>query len=433
MNDADMQTRQEASLSSLPVETLEHIFSFLHRDDLLQAMSVCTSWKSLISSSPNLWCSQAFTFNCALHYSKKNKVDMLFCAQTFGPRFQNLSVKCRHSVLHECSRPADQFNLLLTGFVASALTSFKVFDLRMYNTSRIVAKQICSKLTQMFAGDCHLKVFEMPIAHWSNLEGQKVLDAVFQNSKNTLETLSIPEYFISETGIPVDMDWFANGLTSLTRLTKLSITLFYLSDELIVSLAHSRRGELAHLTLWTNCVFPISPFIQQDSWIHLTQACPNMKVEFRIVGFVSEPHLSLPPLFDSVLSVSKIKILLSQKCCPHPCPLQNMDIVLDHIRNHYWLTLKSFTLAVLNIRRTNFDQSLIKLIRDCPRLINVKILAAYDSGDTAETIEKIVTERQPLFTSKGGHTKKVCIDSQAMDKACQTEYLLISKSVSTIS
>ncbi|KAI8767625.1 F-box only protein 39 [Biomphalaria glabrata] len=423
MNATDsVETWKEVSLSSLPLEILEHIFSFLHRDDLLLAMSVCTSWQSLISSSPNLWRSQTFIFDCALRSSKKKIVDMLFCAQTFGPRFEKLSVKCRHHDVHECKKMAEKLNLFLAGFIAPTLSSFKVSDLRMYNASRIVVKKICNKLTQMFARDCHLKVFEMPIAHWSNLEGQKVLDAVFRKSRNTLETLSIPEYFICQTGIPVEKDWFANGLTSLTKLTKLSITVFYLTDELIVSLAHSRRGELSHLTLWANWVFPRSPHVQQDSWKNLTEACPSMEVEFRIIGYVTDPHASLPPLFDSVLPVTKMKILVSQKYCPLPWPLQKMEIVLEHIRQHYWFRLKSLNLSVFNTKKKDFDQTLIKLVKDCPRLINVKILASYHSGDTAKTIERIVTQRRRThLTSKGGPTKKLRIDSQPLDKASQTE------------
>ncbi|KAK6970895.1 F-box only protein 39 [Biomphalaria glabrata] len=116
---------------------MEDIFSFLHRDDLLQAMSVCTSWKSVISSSSHLWRRQTFIFDCTYRAKKKTKVDMFYVTQNFGHHFQTLTVKCRPPyMLHcTCMKMAEQFNLLLAGFKSPDLSSFKVAGLRMECTT----------------------------------------------------------------------------------------------------------------------------------------------------------------------------------------------------------------------------------------------------------------------------------------------------------
>ncbi|KAK0050568.1 F-box only protein 39 [Biomphalaria pfeifferi] len=404
-----MQQNKEASLSSLPLEILEHIFSFLHRDDLLQAMSVCTSWKSLILKSSNLWRCQKFTFDCTVRPTKTKRVDMMFCVQTFGHHFQMLTVKCQHPFFHACRKMADQFNLFLTVLNAPELTLLKVSGLRMECTSKIVIKKMCSKLTQMLATNCHLKVFEMPAAHWPTKEGQELLDIVFQKSRNTLETLNIAEYFVSLGGLRSELDWLSAGLTSLTKLTSLSINIFNLTDDLVVALAEARRNELAYLSLWANFVLPIAPHIQQDSWKYLAKACPDMEVELRVVGYVSKAHLSLPTLFESiVLPVGKLKMIINKTIPPFPWPLKRMEFVLDHIRNHYGPLLKSFKMEIDNWKNENFDKSLIKLVRDCPRLVHVKVSASYHSCDTVKTIEKIVTKRrQPPLTCNDQHDKNI--------------------------
>uniref|UniRef100_A0A2C9KKJ8 F-box domain-containing protein n=1 Tax=Biomphalaria glabrata TaxID=6526 RepID=A0A2C9KKJ8_BIOGL len=391
-----MQVFNETSLSSFPMEVLEHIFSYLHRDDLLEAMSVCTSWKSLISSSPNLWRCQTFIFDCSLHVKKKKKVDMLFCTQNFGPHFQTLSVRCRHPDVPncDCTKMAQQFHLFVTGLRSPELTSFKVYDLQLlqwFCPNKIVPKQISRKLTQMLSSGCRLKVFKMPDSRWPVTEGREVLDIVFQNSRNTLETLNIAEYFYAHGMFPATWDWFATGLTSLTNLTKLSISLFYLTDELIVSIARVRRGQLAKLSLTAN--FDLRNIhIEQDSWKCLLKACPNIKVSCKIVGFVVNPRVSLLALFDSVLPVTKLQIKIPYVSGSRY--LTELKIALEHVRTHYGPWLKSFILVLNNKKEENFDQSLINLVRDCPHLSYVKALVSYYSEDTVKTINRMVEQRR---------------------------------------
>ncbi|KAK0050569.1 F-box only protein 39 [Biomphalaria pfeifferi] len=391
-----LQVFNETSLSSFPMELLEYIFSFLHRDDLLRAMSVCTNWQSLIKSSPNLWRSQTFIFDCSLHVKKKKKVDMLFCTQNFGPHFQTLSVRCRHTDVPncDCTKMAQQVHLFLTGLRSPELTSFKVYDLQLlqwFCPNKIVPKQISSKLIQMLSSGCRLKVFKMPDTRWPVTEGRQVLDIVFQNSRNTLETLNIAEYFYAHGRFPATWDWFATGLTSLTNLTKLSISLFYLTDELIVSLARVRRGQLAKLSLTAN--FELWNFhIEQDSWKCLLKACPNIKVSFKIVGYVDNPRVSISALFDSVLPVTKLQIKIPHDSYSRDLP--EMGILLEHVRTHYGPWLKSFILVVNNKKEENFDQSLIKLVRDCPHLALVKALVSYYSEDTVKIINRMVSQRR---------------------------------------
>uniref|UniRef100_A0A2C9LVT3 F-box domain-containing protein n=1 Tax=Biomphalaria glabrata TaxID=6526 RepID=A0A2C9LVT3_BIOGL len=419
-----MQVFNETSLSSFPMEVLEHIFSYLHRDDLLQAMSVCTSWKSLISSSPHLWRSQTFILDCSLHVKKKKKVDMLFCTQNFGPHFQTLSVRCRHPNMLKkgyCTKMADQFHLFLTGLRSPQLISFKVYDLHFFFRGNIVTKQISSKLIQMFSRECHLKVFKMPTSRWPKTEGRAILDTVFQNSRNTLETLNIAEYFYSYGWLPAVWDWFSTGLTSLTKLTKLSITIFYLTDELIVSLARVRRGQLAKLSLSAHSTFRIF-HIQQDSWKCLLEACPNIKVSFKICVYGAKPHESLPALFDSILPVTKLKIIIPHDSYSLASPVSEMGIVLEHVRTHYGPWLKFLILVMNNKKEESFDQSLIKLVRDSPHLALVKALVSYYSEDTVKTIKRMVAKRrQPPLTNMDPQNKKVCTDSLIVEKASELE------------
>ncbi|XP_055859634.1 uncharacterized protein LOC129921628 [Biomphalaria glabrata] len=419
-NVTDLQ--KEASLSSLPVETLEQIFMFLSKEDLLQAMSVCTSWKSVIVSSPNLWKKQTFVLDCTLRTTKKIKTDLLFCFQNFGPHCQTLSVKCRHPCLHDCQKMANRFNLFLTFLVMPRVTSFKVSNLRMECAKGLVMKSIANKLTKMFARHPPLNAFEMSSAHWTIPEGQKVLDAVFKKSRNTLETLRMEEYFVYPSRRQKDLDWLSTGLTSLTKLTKLCINFFYLTDEIIVSLASSRRGELTCLSLLLKAVSPQISRIQQASWIYLAEACPDVEVEFNIMGNVYKPSVSLPALLDPVLPVCRLKMIISKilfySTRRHG---YKMAIVFDHIRDHYGQSIRSFKLS-LPEHKENFDQSLIKLVQSCPRLVHVKVSASFHSQKTAKRIEQIVAERLELApTSNGRYNKKVCTDSNGVGKASQLE------------
>ncbi|KAI8767630.1 F-box only protein 39 [Biomphalaria glabrata] len=420
----DMQTKKQVSLSSLPMEILEHIFSFMHRDDLLQAMSVCTSWQSLIYNSPNLWTKQTFILDCALHANKKKKVEMFFCAHNFGPHFRTLTVDCRHPYWHNCREMANKFNLFVSGLRAPALTSFIVSDLHLDSASRIVINKISKTLTQMFTMVCHLKVFEMPAAHWPKALGRELLDTVFQKSRNTLETLDISDYFIFQNGIPVSWDWFSTGLTSLTKITKLSITIYHLTDEIVLSLARTRRGQLTHLFLMANYIFENS--VKRDSWIYLRNACPKMAVEITIDGFVYEPHEAIPYFIEPLeLPVGVLNMTLTKGCHPRTMSVTEMEIALDYVSSHYCQSLKNFTLGVYNKKDENFDQSLIKLVRDCPFLFNVKVSAFFNSGDSAKTIDKIVADRlPPLLTSTAPENKYVHIEDYSFQFQDRLELFL---------
>uniref|UniRef100_A0A2C9LH16 F-box domain-containing protein n=1 Tax=Biomphalaria glabrata TaxID=6526 RepID=A0A2C9LH16_BIOGL len=413
-NVTDMQTWKDASVSSLPMEILEHIFCFLQRDDLLQAMSVCTRWKSLISSSPNLWTRQTFILDCDLRYTKKTKVDMFYCVQNFGPHFRTLTVKCQHPESHLCITMADKFNLFLSGLRAHVLTSFKVFDLQVDNTSRIVIKKINKTLKEIIAMERHLKIFEMPAAHWPKRQGRELLNTVLQKSRNTLEILNIKDFFIGKNGSVVEgSNWFSTGLTSLTNLTKLSITIYYLTDELVLSLARARRGQLTHLSLLTNFIFTNT--VQRDSWDYLWNACPNVAIKLTISGLIFEPQEALPYFFEPLeLPIRTIKMIVNRDFQSPPSSVTGMTVVLDYVRNHYRPSLKSFTLDVNNEKEENFDQALINLVRECPLLVNVKVLASFHSGDTAKTIDNVVAERLPTpLTSTGPENKYVQIEDNA--------------------
>nr|KAI8744067.1 F-box only protein 39-like [Biomphalaria glabrata] len=410
----DVQTRQEAFLSSLPMEILEHIFSFMQRNDLLQAMSVCRRWKSVIFSSPNLWTRQKFILGCDLRYTKKEKVDMFYCVQTFGPHFRTLTVKCQHPESHLCSKMADKFNMFLSGLRVPVLTSFKVSDLQVDSTSRIVIKKINKTLTEMFAMDCHLKIFEMPAAHWPNRFGRELLNTVLQKSRNTLEILNIKDFFIGKNGSVVKgSNWFLTGLTSLTNLKRLSITIYYLTDELVLSLARARRGQLTHLSLLTNFIFTNT--VQRDSWDYLWNACPNVAIKLTINGDIDEPQEDLPYFFEPLeIPIKNIKMIVNKDFHSSPSSVFGMTVVLDYVRNHYRPSLKSFTLDVNNEKEETFDQALINLVRECPLLVNIKILASFHSSDTAKTIDIIVTERLPTpLTSTAPENKYVQIEDNA--------------------
>ncbi|XP_055898075.1 F-box only protein 39-like [Biomphalaria glabrata] len=400
----------EACFSRLPIEIVIHVFTFLRREDLVRAMSVCTSWKCLILNSPSLWRVQTFDLHCSSGSTRK--VDLLFCAQNFGRHCRTLSLTCRHPGKHECKIMAIQFKLVLEGWSAAAITSFKVSGLRMGCTSNLVVKSICSAMTRMFSRNRPLQVFEMPSAHWSFLEGRKVLNAVFRKSRNTLETLSIEDYFLS--GLTVNMDWLSTHLSSLTKLTKLSINLFYLTDESVVSLARARKGELKHLSLWANYVTPWTPRIPFESWNCLTKACRNMEVEFNIVGNVIKPNESLPAIMDSVLPVASVKIEIRRQDF-------RADGVLRHIKKFYWKQLQRLELD-LHKKTDYFDELLIKLVKKCPRLVHVKVSASYRSKRTISTVHKIVKERlQMRDMSDDQPNKKACTDNNAVNIAPRFE------------
>ncbi|KAK0040065.1 F-box only protein 39 [Biomphalaria pfeifferi] len=405
----EIQSSVEACFSRLPIEIVIHVFTFLRREDLVRAMSVCTSWKCLILNGPSLWRVQTFDLHCSSGSTRK--VD-LFCAQNFGRHCRTLSLTCRHPGKHECKIMANRFKLVLEGWSAAAITSFKVSGLRMGCTSNLVVKSICSAMTRMFSRNRSLQVFEMPSAHWSLLEGRKALNAVFRKSRNTLETLSIEDYFLS--GLTVNMDWLSTHLTSLTKLTKLSINLFYLTDESVVSLARARKGELEHLSLWANYVTPWTPRIPFESWNCLTKACPNMEVEFNIVGHVIKPNDSLPAIMDSVLPVSSVKIEIRRQGF-------RAEGVLRHIKKFYWKQLQRLELD-LHKKTDYFDELLIKLVKKCPRLVHVKVSASYRSKRTSSTVHKIVKERlQMLDMSDDQRNKKTCTDNNAVNIAPKFE------------
>ncbi|KAK6970906.1 F-box only protein 39 [Biomphalaria glabrata] len=416
---ADVQAGDEASISCLPLEILEHIFSFLLRNDRLQAMSVCSTWKSLILKSSRLWRSQTYVFNCTLPITPKKKADLLFCVQHFGPHMQTLSIKCRHPCLYICQKMAHRFSLFLNGLNAQAITSFKVSNLGLGFTRTPALKNISNTLAQMFARQ-RLKVFEMPKAYWPEVDGHTVLDTVFQTSRNNLETLNINEYFFDRTLVHIDQDWFSSSLTSLTKLTKLSIDLSYLTDELIISLARARRGELAYLSLWVKLHFSYTAPVIHDSWIYLTKACPDMEVEFKIESWSSKPSELIPAILDSTLPVRRLKLQISHSFGALPTPAYQMEIVLDHVTKYYGERLESFKLK-FNIKEF-IDQSLLMLVRDCPRLVQVKITAAYRSSRTARTVDKIVTERrQSHLNNKTPPNKKVCTDRNSVDNTSPLE------------
>ncbi|XP_055859638.1 uncharacterized protein LOC129921630 isoform X1 [Biomphalaria glabrata] len=201
------------------------------------------------------------------------------------------------------------------------------------------------------------------------------------------------------------MDWLLTGLTSLTKLTRLSISLNYLTDECILSLAQARRGELTYLSLWTTHVFPLSPVIQYNSWKYLVKSCPGMEVAFRIVGFVSEPHLSLTRLFDSVLPVTKLKIQIDRKYDPLTRPAYRMDIALEHVRQHYGTRLTSFKLGVDN-QKEYFDQSLIKfqlLINGEIQLIQLNESSQRDNRHLSLAREGLMKESALTVTMGAKH------------------------------
>ncbi|KAK0050572.1 F-box only protein 39 [Biomphalaria pfeifferi] len=410
----DLQTWKRASIANVPMEILEHVFTFLPREDRLRAMSVCTSWQSLLLSSQKVWHNQEFILKCTLEKNKKKKAELFYCFQNFGPHCQALSVKCRHPVQHSCKKMANQFNLFLKGLRMPELTSIKVYDVQMEGSSKLVIKNICTTLTKMFAGQRPLKVFEMPSAHWPVNEGVGVLETVFQKSGNTLETLNIADYFWCF----FDHEWLTTEVLTLNRLKKLSINLLHLTDESIVFLARARRGDLTYLSLFINYVSEFTPRIRQESWIYLVEACPNLEVEFKIAGTVYKPSENIPAILDSVLPVCRLKIeIIEILRFQLQRPGYKMNIVFDYIRENFGQRIRSFKLSVPN-NKEYFDQALVKLVRSCPRLLHVKVSASFRSERTAQKIDKIIAERRlPPPTSKGRRSKKVCTESHAVDNA----------------
>ncbi|KAK0050587.1 hypothetical protein Bpfe_019924 [Biomphalaria pfeifferi] len=73
-----------------------------------------------------------------------------------------------------------------------------------------------------------------------------------------------------------------------------------------------------------------------------TEACPDVDVEFNIIGIVYKPSVSLPALLDPVLPVCRLKKIISKilfySTRRHG---YKMAIVFDHIRDHYWFQLPS--------------------------------------------------------------------------------------------
>ena len=128
-------------LSSLPTDTLLHVFSFLRKNEQLRMSAVCKPWRQLIFSSACLWRKRQLTLRCSRH--SRHSRNAFFYARRLGHYLHKLTVACEHPSNHSCRSMAICFRKLMTGLKAPAsLRSFKVNDLRLRYTRASVLLDI---------------------------------------------------------------------------------------------------------------------------------------------------------------------------------------------------------------------------------------------------------------------------------------------------
>ena len=260
-------------LSSLPTDTLLHVFSFLRKNEQLRMSAVCKPWRQLIFSSACLWRKRQLTLRCSRH--SRHSRNAFFYARRLGHYLHKLTVACEHPSNHSCRSMAICFRKLMTGLKAPAsLRSFKVTDLRLRYTRASVLLDISDSLERFIHSLQHLKCFQMSNAQWSAQEGVRVITSVLTACQATLRTLRIDGFFVPRLVPARAADVLTTGLGGLRCLSKLSIDYFYLNDQSVLSLASARRGQLRSLKLVACDVTPRSRFVSRTAWLVLVSQRP---------------------------------------------------------------------------------------------------------------------------------------------------------------
>ncbi|CAG5134614.1 unnamed protein product [Candidula unifasciata] len=380
------------TIASIPTELLLYIFSFLNINERLSAAGVCRTWRYLIFSSPRLWGKKQLKLKCnrLSHQSRRS----CFYAKRLGHFLRKVTINCEHTGNHQCKYMAVCFRKLIKNLKSKnpALTSFKVIDLRLGGASPVVIAKICTLLSRLLESLANLKSFQMSSAQWPPEEGKMVMNTLLTVSKNTLETLQIDGYFVPRY-TPVEPGQFTGDIATLTRLTKLAIDYFYMDGDSVVALADARRGQMKKLKLLASDISPNTQYISKLAWTYLTTACPAMRVEFCIKGFVISPSRSIPLILEPVLRISMIRLSIGGQFTFIDTPRLNMAAVFHHIMVHFKKRLARFEMDIDNYNDF-IDAAFIKMVKKCKHLIHLKVIAFFQNEETDNIVTEIVQTRR---------------------------------------
>ncbi|XP_059171999.1 F-box only protein 39-like [Physella acuta] len=394
---ADNKSEDTYQWVQLPNEITLKVFSYLDTIELLRMATVCTSWRDLIHTTPSLWRNIHLELSCNWK-SQKNKRTFL-CAQQFGIHFRKLSVSCSHD--HQtaiCKFMAIDFRKLLLSLHQMSLTSIKITDLQLQGALLSTVKSITEILTRILSRSDRLQCFKMSSAQFTFEEGIKVLDTVFSVSRGNVETLYIDRIFREPLDgyLSKEQDKLTNGILSLTRLTKLGIDYLHLTDGFLTALSRSHAGQLKRLTIVAqHLLYDFNNYqvkLATNSWLTLTESCPELKMAFVIDGFTLARIGSVMKILDQVMPIYKIKMMLE------------LDYYDDLISSRFKNVLNEITanfrnslvkLEIEHSRRTGqIDAAFLDLVRNCQRLTYIKATAYFSDPETERIALGLVQARR---------------------------------------
>ncbi|XP_059175914.1 uncharacterized protein LOC131955708 [Physella acuta] len=387
--------------SLFPQEILIKIFSYFDLKDLVKLAGVCKSWHDLIHGTPQFWWNAHLKLSCKKQ-SKLRQNSYLF-AKLYGSRCRNLVINCEHRFYYLacCKNMTVYLRKLLLLLKPTKLTSFKISDARMGCERESVRSSILQILTRMLSRFDRLQCFAMPFAKWRLIDGIKVLDAVISASKETIQSLMIDGFFHTFIVLfpqePVNFDNVTNNILSLKKLKKLGIDYFVLTDDFVNALSTS-CAQLETLRICAPYVCVATKTITQSCWVKLMRVFPTKKVEFSSINSLTEDaSVSVPAVLDPVLPINKIRLNI---LCLDTNAIPNTGAVLQHISTHFSRSLVKFEMNIDNLDGP-IDGALEIFVRNCPRLLHLKVSAHFASPHTQQRVlDLIQARRQRLIECK---------------------------------
>ncbi|XP_059153243.1 uncharacterized protein LOC131939011 [Physella acuta] len=385
----------------IPEHICIHIFRFLSIEDLIRVAGVCKGFRELIHSTPRVWRDMHLRLSC-----KVQKLDLepeVVCkyAIQFAAHCQKLTINYYH-----CLKMADSIRNLLVNLRPISLTSLVIIGARRSISEVPEVSCIIEALTRMLSGRKRLQKFGMTFAFWEVSDGIQVLEPVLSMSKGTLESLRI-EGFFDWSGFnqkPVEFNRLTTSILLLNNLTELGLDYGFLTDAFVNALARS-NPRLKNLRLFDE-VSHDSTSILKDTWVNLTESCPEMKVAFRIHCLTRRSPVSILGMLDPVLKVRDLRILYKEDGAFYDW--SDVSDALYDIRSWYRESLVTLVLDVENTDK--IDKSFLQLVRQCEHLVYVNVSANFHKPGTEKTVMKLIQQRRrKLNMKKTPQTSSRCL------------------------
>ncbi|CAH1801851.1 unnamed protein product [Owenia fusiformis] len=351
--------------SQMPDTVMLRIYMFLFRDiDRSRLALTCKRLYNLFQTAC-LW--RRRTYNLT-GMPQNEQIKALGFSKKHGAHLRYIKIYCYHPSYNICKR----FQKTVTTFLGyihlkARLREFRLLHLdidRYWRFDFIRQKLFCS-LARFFRHQRAMRVFDMSSASVSLPGGCRLLFALAEGAKNSLEDLNLTDYFQSRSDARNNQR-FQRAMSRFNNLTVLQLNYNCVSDDLLLAISSSCGTTLKLLRIKVHRYDPHHHQIEKETWKAVTKLSPyvNVEMSFWYIGRYSE-------LSRLLVSKMPLTYLYIRSGSDHEDEWHLNQLVM-HIAGFFSKTLEYCHLDLVNTHEL-IDSSLLEMLPKMKNLTSLEL------------------------------------------------------------